>query len=263
MPDSVPAMITTSFNVLIPLVICLVTSSVLGILFKLATGSYINEWIYAVVQAPMQAVFQNPIGVVLIVVFSQLFWFLGIHGGLVISAIRNPLNVEALAANAAAAAAGMTPNQPVTRAFWMNFVSPGGAGICVSLIFAILLFSKREDHRGIAKSCLLPGLLSISEPIVFGLPLVLNPIFAIPFILNSGIATAIGMFFSTIGFLPCNTIDIPFGLPIIISAAASHGWQGAVVQAIILVVCTATYAPFVLIANKMAEREKAKQSANE
>lgn len=99
----------------------------------------------------------------------------------------------------------------MTYGFWLNFVVTGGAGITLSLIFAIFLFSKREDHRMIAKLSFLPGLCGISEPIVFGLPLVLNPTFAIPFIFNSGISTAIAMFATSIGFLPCNTVDVPFG----------------------------------------------------
>ena len=104
----------------------------------------------------------------------------------------------------------------------------------------------------IGKLSFLPGLCGISEPIVFGLPLVLNPTFAIPFILNSGIGTGIAMFATKIGFLPCNTVDVPFGVPVILSAFISHGWQGVVVQVIILTVCIFTWAPFVLISNKQA-----------
>ena len=96
----------------------------------------------------------------------------------------------------------------------------------------IFLFSKREDHRMIAKLGAIPALCGISEPVVFGLPLVLNPTFAIPFIFNSGIATAIALFATNIGFMPCNTVDAPFGLPIMIGAFIGHGWQGVVVQSV-------------------------------
>lgn len=255
MPPAVPAGIATSFNVLVPILFTLVITSVAGILFKMATGSYVNEWIYKIVQAPLESVFQSPIGIIVVVIISQLFWFLGIHGGLVISPIRNPLIAAAIAANVAALEAGITPSQPVTYGFWLNFVVTGGAGITLSLIFAIFLFSKREDFKMIGKLSFLPGLCGISEPIVFGLPLVLNPTFAIPFILNSGIATGIAMFATKIGFLPCNTVDVPFGVPVILSAFISHGWQGVVIQIIILTVCIFTWAPFVLISNKQAEEK--------
>ncbi|WP_124067228.1 PTS transporter subunit EIIC [Clostridium sp. E02] len=255
MPPAVPAGIATSFNVLVPILLTLVITSVAGILFKMATGSYVNEWIYKIVQAPLESVFQSPIGIIVVVIISQLFWFLGIHGGLVISPIRNPLIAAAIAANVSALGAGLTPSQPVTYGFWLNFVVTGGAGITLSLIFAIFLFSKRDDFKMIGKLSFLPGLCGISEPIVFGLPLVLNPTFAIPFILNSGIATGIAMFATKIGFLPCNTVDVPFGVPVILSAFISHGWQGVVIQVIILTVCIFTWAPFVLISNKQAEEK--------
>ncbi len=180
MPASVPAGIANSFNILIPVFVIIVFSSVFGTLFQLATGSYINEFIYAVVQAPLSAAVQSTAGVIIMAVFCQLFWFLGIHGGLVVEPIRSPISAAGLAENIAAVQAGLTPAYPLTRGFWTVFVVVGGAGLTLSLIFAILMFSKREDHRAIAKLSLLPGICGIGEPMVFGLPLVLNPVFAIP-----------------------------------------------------------------------------------
>ena len=240
MPASVPAGIANSFNILIPVF-------------------YINEFIYAVVQAPLSAAVQSTAGVIIMAVFCQLFWFLGIHGGLVVEPIRSPISAAGLAENIAAVQAGLTPAYPLTRGFWTVFVVVGGAGLTLSLIFAILMFSKREDHRAIAKLSLLPGICGIGEPMVFGLPLVLNPVFAIPFILNSGIAAAIGLFAIKIGFISCSIVDAPFGLPLFINATISYGWHGAIVQLVILIVGTLTYIPFVLMSNRMAEKEAQKE----
>lgn len=255
MPPSVPKGIAISFNTLIPIFIILVISAVLGNLFKLWTGYYLNEWIYSVAQAPLEVIFQSTFGVIFMAVLSQMFWFLGIHGGLVIEPIRSPLSASAIAANISALNAGGIPSMPVTRGFWTIFVVCGGAGITLSLIFAILKFSKRDDHRMIAKMALLPGICGIGEPIVFGLPLVLNPVFAIPFILNSGIAAGIALSAIKFGFLTCNTVDAPFGLPIFINAMLSYGWKGIIVQIIILVLCTIIWIPFVLMSNKAKEKE--------
>ena len=208
-------------------------SSVFGTLFQLATGSYINEFIYAVVQAPLSAAVQSTAGVVIMAVVCQLFWFLGIHGGLVVEPIRSPISAAGLAENIAAVQAGLTPAYPLTRGFWTVFVVVGGAGLTLSLIFAILMF--------------------------FGLPLVLNPVFAIPFILNSGIAAAIGLFAIKIGFISCSIVDAPFGLPLFINATISYGWHGAILQLVILIVGTLTYIPFVLMSNRMAEKEAQKE----
>ncbi len=257
MPPSVPAGIANSFNIMIPVFIVLVCTSVFGWGFQTLTGSYINEWIYTIMQAPLEAVFKSPVGVVGIVVISQLFWLLGIHGGLIVSPVRNPMFMAAIAANTAALEAGTTPDSPFTMGFWNCFVTPGGAGMTFCLIIAVLLFSKRDDEKAIAKLGLVPGICGISEPIVFGMPLVLNPIYAIPFIFNGGIATAIAMFATNIGFLPCNTVDVPFGIPLLLNAFVGHGWQGIVVQAIELVVCTLVWIPFVIASNKQAEKEQA------
>lgn len=255
MPASVPTGIAMSFNTLIPILITLTVTSVIGGLFYNVTGSYINEWVYKVMQAPLEVIFQSPVGILAIVIVSQLFWFLGIHGGLVISPIRNPLIAAAIAANIAAVSAGETATQAVTYGFWLNFIVIGGAGMVLSLIIAIFLFSKRDDHRMIAKLGFFPSLFGISEPIVFGLPLVLNPTFAIPFIFNSALACGIALFATNIGFMACNTVDTPFGVPIILGAFIGHGWQGVVVQIISIVVCIFTWMPFVLISNRQVKVE--------
>lgn len=258
MPDSVPQGIAVSFNILLPVFVIITLTSIFGELFHLATGSYINEFIYDIIQAPLSAIVQTTPGIIIMALACQLFWFLGIHGGLVVEPIRSPLSAAALAANIAAVEAGQAATQPLTRGLWTVFIVVGGAGLTLSLIFAILMFSKREEHRAIAKLSLLPGICGIGEPMVFGLPLVLNPVFAVPFILNSGIAAAIALGAIKIGFISCSTVDAPFGLPLFINAALSYGWRGAIVQLVILVVGTLIWIPFVLMSNRMAEKETAK-----
>ena len=257
MPPSVPHAISQSFNTLVPILLTLVITAVFGLLFRMCTGIYLNDFIYQMVQTPLEGLFHSPIGICVVVVISQLFWFLGIHGGLIISPLRNPLCAAAIAANTAALAAGGTPDQPVTLGFWVTFVVIGGAGCILSLIIAILMFSKQEDQKMIAKLGLVPAICGISEPVVFGLPLVLNPTFAIPFIFNSGITCAIAMGATAIGFLPCNTFDVPFGVPVILNAFMGHGWQGAVVAVVCLVVTVITWIPFVLLSNKQAAKAQA------
>lgn len=261
MPPSVPAGIANSFNIMIPVFISLAASALFGIFFRMGTGQYIGDFIYQIMQAPLEVLFNTPFGIVSMVLVSNLFWLLGIHGGLIITPIRNPMLAAAIAANTAALAAGAQPDQILTMGFWCAFATLGGAGGTLCLIFATLLFSKREDHRAIAKLGFLPGLCGISEPVVFGFPLVLNPTFAIPFLLCSPIMTAVAVFATNIGFLPCNTVDVPFGIPIFLNGFIGHGWQGVVVQIIILAIGTLIWIPFVLIANRQAEKEAAEVQA--
>ncbi|MBE0339684.1 PTS sugar transporter subunit IIC [Paenibacillus sp. 23TSA30-6] len=252
MPDQVPPMVATSFNSLIPVFLTTTIIAILGVLFQLATGKFINEFIYSVVQAPLQNVFQSPFGVVIVIIVMQLLWFLGIHGGQATSPIKNPLMAVAIAANVAAVSQGMDPTQPITFGFWRCFVAVGGAGMIISLVFAIILVSKRPEHKTLAKLGFLPSICGISEPLVFGLPLVLNVTFIIPLVFNSCISALIALFSMNIGFIHPNAVDVPFGVPILLNAFVSFGWQGVIVQAVCLIVTTLVWIPFVLISNKQA-----------
>ena len=252
MPDSVPTGIARSFNILIPIFIIITAFSVGGCLFNTFTGNYLNVWIYNIIQLPLQALANTTGGILVLALVNQLFWFLGIHGGMVIEGVRGPLSAAGLAENISAVQAGGVATNILTRGFWTSFVVVGGGGITLSLLIAIFIFSKREDHKSIAKFSLIPGICGINEPVVFGLPLVLNPIFAIPFILNSVIAVVA----TNIGFLTCGVLDCPPGLPVFVTGFISYGIHGIIVQAIILIVTFIIWAPFVLMSNKQAKLEQ-------
>lgn len=256
MPDSVPTGIARSFNILIPIFIIITAFSVGGCLFNTFTGNYLNVWIYNIIQLPLQALANTTGGILVLALANQLFWFLGIHGGMVIEGVRGPLSAAGLAENISAVQAGGAATNILTRGFWTSFVVVGGGGITLSLLIAIFIFSKREDHKSIAKFSLIPGICGINEPVVFGLPLVLNPIFAIPFILNSVIAAFIAVVATNIGFLTCGVLDCPPGLPVFVTGFISYGIHGIIVQAIILIVTFIIWVPFVLMSNKQAKLEQ-------
>ena len=256
MPDSVPTGIARSFNILIPIFIIITAFSVGGCLFNTFTGNYLNVWIYNIIQLPLQALANTTGGILVLALANQLFWFLGIHGGMVIEGVRGPLSAAGLAENISAVQAGGVATNILTRGFWTSFVVVGGGGITLSLLIAIFIFSKREDHKSIAKFSLIPGICGINEPVVFGLPLVLNPIFAIPFILNSFIAAFIAVVATNIGFLTCGVLDCPPGLPVFVTGFISYGIHGIIVQAIILIVTFIIWVPFVLMSNKQAKLEQ-------
>lgn len=256
MPDSVPTGIARSFNILIPIFIIITAFSVGGCLFNTFTGNYLNVWIYNIIQLPLQALANTTGGILVLALANPLFWFLGIHGGMVIEGVRGPLSAAGLAENISAVQAGGVATNILTRGFWTSFVVVGGGGITLSLLIAIFIFSKREDHKSIAKFSLIPGICGINEPVVFGLPLVLNPIFAIPFILNSVIAAFIAVVATNIGFLTCGVLDCPPGLPVFVTGFISYGIHGIIVQAIILIVTFIIWVPFVLMSNKQAKLEQ-------
>lgn len=264
MPAQVPTAISASFNSIIPVLITLFFFAIAGTIFVNVTGSYMNEIIYSILQVPLQQVAQTPFGIAIIITITNLLWCFGIHGGMVTTPITNPLFVAAIAGNIAAVEAGMEATNVFTVGFYAAFINAGGAGITISLIVAILLFSKRQDYRAVAKLSILPGLCSINEPIIFGLPIVLNPILAIPFILAPLVTSGIGYLAIYLGLIPCSIIDSPFGVPIFVRAFMSYpGFNIIWISLLVFVVAFLIYLPFVLISNRQYEKELAEQAAQE
>jgi len=251
MPPQVPPAISNSFNVLIPVAIMLFAIAILGRVFVLVSGSYINDFVYRVLQTPMEIFLQTSVGTIGLAIFSQLFWAVGIHGGLVISPLRSPIMAAALADNVAAIEAGLAPANAITMSTWRAFINIGGAGLVFSLVLALFIASKKEDQRAIAKLGLIPSIFSISEPVSFGLPLVLNPIYAIPFVFSAGVSSIITLAGFAVGFVTPNVVDVPYGLPIIVNAFLGWGINGVILQIIVIGAGVLTYLPFVLLANRV------------
>lgn len=257
MPDSVPPMIATSFNLLIPVAITVVVISVIGRAFVVFTGEYLPDLFYTLIQKPLEGVAQSPAGALIMVFVMNLLWVLGIHGGMATRAIRSPFLIAALAGNIAAVEAGGVATNFFTESFWGSFVVLGGAGYCIALLVSILLFSKREDYRAVAKLGLVPSIFGINEPVIYGLPIVLNPVLGIPFIIVPLVTTLIGYISTQIGFMPCAVIECPVGLPVFVNTFVGYSgsWQAMVTVVICFVVAIALYTPFVIMANKQAEKE--------
>ena len=131
----------------------------------------------------------------------------------------------------------------------------GGAGNMLALIVAILIVSKREDYRSIAKLGVAPALFNISEPIMFGLPVVMNPILIVPMILSTMAGLLIGVIATSINFMGHTYILIPWTTPPILGSFLATGgsWGAVVTTALIFAVSVAIYAPFVIIMNKQRE----------
>ncbi len=257
LPDTVPPMIARSFNSLIP---AWITVSVFGLFAGIlygTTGLYINNVIYNVIQVPFNQIVGSQLGVSIIVLLSQLLWWTGIHGHMAMNVIAKPVRAAALAANIAAVSAGLVPKEFYTLAYVHLFTNLGGSGIVISLALAILLFSKRQEYKDITKLSMLPLICGISEPMVFGLPIMLNPVFLIPFVLVPLITANIGYYAITSGFLTASYVESIAGMPMFIQQflAFSGQWQAIFLTVVVIVVGFIIYTPFVLISNKKTASE--------
>lgn len=252
MPDTVPPNVSRSFSSLFPGTLTVAIFSTIGFAFNKITGIYLYDAIYKIVQEPLMGIIQGLPGILLLMFIAQVFWVIGIHGNQMIKPIREPLLIAAITANADAFASGQALPNVITMPFWDMYMSFGGSGCTLGLLIAVLLISKRDDMRAITKLSLPCAIFNINEPVIFGMPIMLNPILAIPFIITPLVTGTIGYFATVMGFAAKAVVYIPWPTPPIISAwLATAGDLGAVVtQLICIIVSILIYLPFVKISNK-------------
>ena len=252
MPDSVPPNIARSFEVLFPVSITILVISTVGFVFTYAFKLTLFEAISKFIQAPLTNIMTGLPGYLVVVFIIVLLWVFGIHGTQTLKAITEPVLLAAFAENEAAWAAGEPIPNIINRPFLSNFTTLTGAGVTGGLIIAILVFSKRDDYRSIAKLGIPCGIFNINEPVVFGLPIVMNPILAIPFMLTPVVTSIFAYFMTSIGFCAKLVVNAPWTTPLGLEAFISSGGNfGAVItQLLCVVISFLIYSPFVIMANK-------------
>ena len=188
------------------------------------------------------------------VLLIHIFWFFGIHGSNVLDPLTSELFESARVANETALAAGLPPTDIITKHFMDIFVFMGGCGSSICLIAALLIASRSGGSRRLAKISFLPGVFNINEILLFGLPVILNPTFLLPFVFTPLILTATSFTAVSLGFVPLPAHEIAWTTPPIIGGfLATNGISGSVLQLLNLVIGTLIYIPFV----KISDREKA------
>ncbi len=249
MPDTVPPAVSKSFAVLIPVFITLTCFTVLATVLAQAQfmgKTALNDLIYAVIQAPLMG-FSQGIGFSLLYQgIIWFFWWFGIHGHNVTAAIQNMVYMPAQLANQTGDASYIFSN---------GFFEAGLMHI-MGLLIAIFIFSKRDSWRAVAKLGFPAMLFNIQEPIAFGLPIVLNPILLVPYILAPLANTVIGWIAISTGLVPIFKYVVPWTMPMFFGGMIGTGSiMGGLLQIVWLVVDIVIYAPFVIAANKMKDED--------
>ncbi|WP_404280381.1 PTS sugar transporter subunit IIC [Companilactobacillus paralimentarius] len=260
MPDMVPPAVARSFNGLIPIVIVIMVASIVNYLIQLVAPQGINDIIYKSIQTPLTHIGVNIYGVIIIAIVQNLLWLVGIHGPNTLNALRSIIFTEADLSNQTfiASHGGSTVGvpHPVTWGIMNDvFANMGGSGMTLGLIIAIFLVSRRKDYRAIAKLAFVPGLFNINEPLMFGLPIVLNPIMAIPFVLTPVVNILVGYLVTIVlKWMPTPAIGMTWTTPGPLMPFLGTGGNiiGLIMGFVCLAISVAMYFPFVLAANKMA-----------
>ena len=273
MPEQVPPGVSRAFEVLIPTFLTLVVVGLIGWIVQTITGQYVNDLIKTVIQQPLLNIIgDNIVAVMFMYVLISLFWLVGIHGNNMLSAVKEPIFRPMLYANTALFTEGktiaLTPEIKAHGYYTMNltmmqmFAEWGGSGVTLGLVIAIFIFSKREDNRAIATLSIVPGLFNINETVTFGIPLVLNPILGIPFILAPVVCIFVGWLLVTIHFCPYIVLEVPWTMPPILLGFLATGGSimGAISQIIVIVVATLIYIPFLLVYENYQNKQASQAS---
>lgn len=260
MPEQVPPAVARTFKILFPIIIVTISFSVANfLLLKVTNGGGIHTLIYNVLQAPLTKLGDSVFSVVTFAIVSNLLWIMGIHGPNTIAAVRDTMFAEANAANLAYVQAhGTAWGAPFPTTWALNdaFANYGGSGMTLGLIIAIFIFSKAKDQKDIAKLSIAPGLFNINESVIFGLPIVLNPIFIIPFLIVPVVNVLIGYGAIWFKIIPPIAYGVPWTTPgpLIPFLGTGGEFMGLVVGIVCLAVSVLIYAPFVIASNKAAKQ---------
>ncbi len=255
MPAGVPQIVEDSFASLVPAFVIMVIAIVIAqTLAKTSFGS-LHGVIYQLIQTPLQGVGLSYPFYLFIQMLSTLLMFAGIHGNTVFGTIT-PITLAASAENLAALANGSDLPNIITSSFSV-FCQPGGIGGTLALAFMLAFLAKSKRLRTLGKLALIPAIFGINEPLIFGIPILLNPMLFIPYILSPIVATTTAYFSIAIGIVPrLSGVEVNWTMPQVISGFLAQGPQAAILQVVIIAITTAIWFPFFKLVDKKITAEE-------
>ncbi len=180
----------------------------------------------------------------LFIVLISLMWMFGIHGNNVLDQVAADMFTDII------------PGQIVSKSFIDSFVNMGGTGCTLGLLIALFIFGKRSSTKRLSKLALLPSIFNIGEMLVFGLPVIYNPLMIVPFILAPVLCYTNAYLMTLTGFLPQVTNTVVWTTPALLSGFVATGSaRGMAVQLMYILISVVCYSPFVMLYEKKSISE--------
>ncbi|BDP79899.1 TPA: PTS transporter subunit EIIC [Enterococcus faecium] len=252
MPEGVPPAVAASFNSLVPEIVVILFFSVVVFTLNHTTGLNVPQLIELAIQTPLKAFVLSVPGILFLQFFSDFLWVFGMHGSSILAPIRQAPLLQSIQENMDAFSVGKEIPNIITEPFTNAFGLIGGGGCILPLVIAILWASKRQEQRSIAKFGLTTCLFNITEPIMFGLPVVMNPIYMIPCAIIPSINLVIAYAATSLGIISKTVAAAPWITPPVIQSFIATGGdiRAAVLTVILIILDVFLFLPFVLAANK-------------
>lgn len=253
MPDGVPDAVSRSFSSLIP---AISTLTVLLIINAAVVGLFntnLHDVIYTFIQQPLTGLGSSLPATLLALFLTQILWFFGLHGQVIINSVLDPIWQTLSLENLAAYEAGQELPHIITKSFMDTFtVSLGGTGMTLMVVILMAFVMKSKQLKEIGKLGLGPGIFNVNEPVIFGLPIVLNASMVIPWVLTPIVVTIFNYFMMASGIFPATTgVVVPWTMPLFFSGMmATNSIMGGILQLIDVVIVAAIWFPFLKVQDK-------------
>ena len=250
LPDGVPPAVAGSFTVLIPAIFTVIIVVAAGIYVDKLTGMNIWDIIQKFVSAPLNSVADTLGTAILVEVLVHVLWVFGLHGANIVGAVTTPIFTPMGIENTAA----FENHEPIPNivSSVAMFARLGGSGATLGLIIAVLLFSKVQSERTVISISVAPGLFEINEPITFGMPIVMNPTYMLPFIVGPTVLAALTYILMKGNIIERGCLSIPWVTPPVLAGflMTGGGFKAAIYQVITIILDTILWVPFVMMSNK-------------
>lgn len=246
---------------IVPVLVVGVFAALFNLLLYITFGVHSFQEAYTnVVEAVFLRLHRSSLSAALYIFAVHFLWFFGIHGGNALDMVGNHVFEPALELNQQMLAAGKIPSEIFSKSFFDNFVIMGGCGSTICLVFSILLFEKKRSLRRLAKIAIVPAVFNMNELIVFGLPIVYNPIMLIPFFLTPLVC----LFTSTVamktGLVPVVSYPVEWTTPIILGGYYATGSvAGSVLQIVNLLLGIMIYRPFIWTMSRQSAKDSSRK----
>ncbi|WP_117161086.1 PTS sugar transporter subunit IIC [Paraliobacillus sp. X-1268] len=257
MPDGVPPTVAKTFVGLVPAIIIVALFTIVSFLFRSTDFGSMHELVYSFIQTPLQNLGGGFWSLVVMILVIHILWLLGIHGMLVVLPIYltiwMPLGVE----NLDALAAGEELPNIVNTGFAQLFFMLGGSGATLGLAIIMSFMAKSKRYKTLGKLSLPGSIFGINEPLIFGLPIVLNPYLAIPFVVAPLVASIIPYFMMSTGMITkLAGAHLPLGTPAFFNAIVQGGFSILILQIAMVILTGLIYYPFFRVIDKQAASEE-------
>jgi PTS system cellobiose-specific IIC component len=212
-----------------------------------------------VLQIPLEGLSDSLGAAIIAVLLVQLLWSVGIHGAAIVGGVMGPIWLSLMDQNRQAWEAGKDLPNVITSQFFDLWIYVGGSGATLGLVLMMLLWARSKQLKTIGRLAIGPGIFNINEPVTFGMPIVMNPLLIIPFILAPLVLTLITYLAMSTGIVPRPAgIAVPWTMPVIISGYLASGGKimGAVLQVVNLIIAALIYYPFLRVWDKQKLAEE-------